>query len=148
MQINQLSAADTVTAGDLLAVWRQGNGDTRKAAVSVLQAYMQANLTFAAGKPVSQYASPLTGSTVAITRTDADTWLVLTPAGTINALTIALPAAPVDRLEVGVSSSQTVTNLTLSGGTVINGPATIGTGDGRTFRLRYEGVAGAWYRVA
>jgi hypothetical protein len=144
-QINKLSATDTVTAGDLVPVWSQGNGDTRKAALSVLQAYMQANLTFSAGKPATQYASPLTGTTVSVTGT-GDTWLVLTPAGTIATLTVALPSAPVNKQEVAVSSSQTVTALTLSGGTVIGAPTTVGAA--APFRLRYEGVAGAWYKVA
>ena len=144
-QINKLSATDTVAASDLLAVWSQSNGDTRKAAVSVLQAFMQANLTFSAGKPATQYASPLTGTTVTVTGTD-DVWLVLTPAGTIATLTVALPDAPVNKQEVAVSASQTVTALTLSGGTVIGGPTTMGAAS--PFRLRYEGVAGAWYKVA
>lgn len=43
--INQLSTADTLTAGDLLPIWRANNSDTRKTSLTSLQAYMQTNLT-------------------------------------------------------------------------------------------------------
>ena len=46
LTIPQLSASSSVSAGDLLVAFLQSNGDNRKIAVSVLQAYMQANLTF------------------------------------------------------------------------------------------------------
>lgn len=45
--INQLSTADTLTAGDLLPIWRANNSDTRKTSLTTLQAYMQTNLSFA-----------------------------------------------------------------------------------------------------
>ena len=44
--INQLSSADTLTAGDLLPIWRTNNSDTRKTSLTTLQAYLQTNLTF------------------------------------------------------------------------------------------------------
>jgi hypothetical protein len=68
--INQLSAIDTLTAGDLLPVFATAQGDARKASLTTLQSYMQNNLTFpSTGTGVSQfvvqYASPVaTGFTV------------------------------------------------------------------------------------
>ena len=45
--INQLSTSDTLTAGDLLPIWRANNSDTRKTSLTTLQAFMQTNLAFA-----------------------------------------------------------------------------------------------------
>lgn len=42
--INQLSSMDSVSGGDLLPVFSTGNGDARKASVSILLAYIAANL--------------------------------------------------------------------------------------------------------
>ena len=43
--INQLSSMDTLSGGDLLAVWAQNNGDTRKSSLTLLLTFMQDNLT-------------------------------------------------------------------------------------------------------
>ena len=43
--INELSAASAVTAGDHVPIFSTSNGDTRRAAMSVLLAYLQANMT-------------------------------------------------------------------------------------------------------
>ena len=43
--INELSATSAVSAGDHVPIWSTGNGDTRRAAMSVLLAYLQANMT-------------------------------------------------------------------------------------------------------
>jgi len=42
--INQLSSMDSVSGGDLLPVFSTGNGDARKASISILLAYIAANL--------------------------------------------------------------------------------------------------------
>lgn len=42
--INQLSAASSVVAGDLLPVFSTDNGDARKVSITVLMAYVSANL--------------------------------------------------------------------------------------------------------
>ena len=43
--INQLSAVSSVSAGDHVPIFSTANGDTRRAAMSVLLAYLQANIT-------------------------------------------------------------------------------------------------------
>jgi len=43
--INRLSAASSVSAGDHVPVFSTVNGDTRRAAMSALLAYLQANMT-------------------------------------------------------------------------------------------------------
>jgi len=42
--INQLSTSDTLTAGDLLPIWRANNSDTRKTSIFTLTSYLQTNL--------------------------------------------------------------------------------------------------------
>jgi len=42
-QINQLSSTETISGGDLLALWKTNNGDTRKASITLLMEYIQAN---------------------------------------------------------------------------------------------------------
>lgn len=55
--INQLSTSDTLTAGDLLPVWRTNNSDTRKTSLSTLASYINttnaANLTTALITPTN-----------------------------------------------------------------------------------------------
>lgn len=43
--INRLSAASAVAAGDQVPIFSTENGDARRAAMSVLLAYLQANMT-------------------------------------------------------------------------------------------------------
>lgn len=45
--INQLSSTDTLTAGDLLPIWRTNNSDTRKTSLSALATYLEDALSFA-----------------------------------------------------------------------------------------------------
>jgi putative copper export protein len=141
--INQLTAVDSLSSGDLFPLWSQDKGDTRRVSASTLAAYVAS--VAALGKPASQYASPLTGATVAVT-VAGNAWLILTPAGTIAALTVTLPQSPVDGDTLRVTSSQTITTLTLGGGTVSGGPTTMGAAT--PFTLAYDGVNSLWRRVA
>ena len=43
--INELSAVSSVSTGDQIPVFSTANGDARRAALSVLLAYLQANMT-------------------------------------------------------------------------------------------------------
>ncbi len=152
--INQLSATNTVVAGDLLAVWVQSNGDTRKAALSVLLAYIQANLVFpSAGAPqyTTQYAAPsASGFSVSITSGSVSIHLILTPTAGYAAGTIVLPPVGVlvDKQELLVNTTQQVTTLTINGNgavAVTGEPGTLAADD--FFRLRYDLLTQTWYRV-
>jgi hypothetical protein len=146
--INKLTALDDVQAGDAMPIYSQANGDTRRAAVSVLQAYMQDNLTFPVARGVTQYATPsATGFSVTIGQGD-DTWLILTPLAAYAAGTIVMPLAPEDKQTVQVVSTQAVTTLTVSG----NGNGVVGAPQAITsngfFTMRFDAVADIWHRVA
>jgi hypothetical protein len=79
--INQLSTINTLQGGDLIPVWSTNNGDTRKASMTTLATYMQRALTFP-GPLATQYSAPST-SGFSVIVSAGDTWLVLTPTGTL-----------------------------------------------------------------
>lgn len=149
MQINQLSAVDEVSAGDQAVIFSTSYGDARRAAMSVLLAYFQANLS-ASGSLITQYSAPnATAFSITIDPpTDGDSmFLLLTPTAGFAAGTIVLPAAAVDGQEVLVTCTQAVTALTVSGnGNTVNGAPTALTANG-FFRLRFDGVLDSWYRI-
>jgi hypothetical protein len=153
--INQLSTSDTLTAGDLLPIWRANNSDTRKTSLTTLQAYMQANLTFpsvAAGVSqfVVQYAAPVaTGFTVTLVSTSNNQWLVMSPLGAYATGTITFPpvASCVDNQEILIYSTQIVTALTLSGnGATIAGSPGFISANG-ALRFKYNALGSVWYII-
>jgi hypothetical protein len=149
--INELTSVDEVFAGDQVPVYSSDNGDARKASLSVLAAYIQTLLT-AGGGYMTQYAAPnASGSNTLIDPgEDGDSvFLLLTPTGTFAAATITLPvkAECQDGQEVLVSCTQIVTALTVAGnGATVNGAPTTLAANG-FFKLRFDGVYDAWYRI-
>ncbi len=149
--INELSALDSLSAGDQGPVYAVAQGDARKASMTTLATYLQSVLT-SQDTLETQYAAPSsTGFSVQIAPTaeGGDVWLVLTPTGTFATGTIVLPAiaSSIDRQELLVNCTQIVTALTIdgNGSTVTGGPTTLAAND--FFRLRYEAVNHVWYRV-
>lgn len=156
--INQLTRATDVSAGDLVPIFATSDGDARAAAMSVLQEYMQDNLTFADfADYVSQYSAPsATGFSVTITDgssdgiTSSNVHLILTPLAGYAAGTIVLPAKTglVNKQEVLVNCTQLVTALTISlnGATAaVGAPTTLAAN--AFFRLKYDSITSNWYRV-
>lgn len=99
-----------------------------------------------------QYNAPLTGATVAVAATTGT--MLLDPAGTIATLTVTLPAATalIDGQQLSLASSQTVTALTLTGGTgttISNAPTaiTISTTGPYNYRFIYRAANTKWYRM-
>ena len=92
-----------------------------------------------------QDAAPTTGQTVDMDD-DAEN-LVLTPAGTIAALTVNMPVNPYDGQRVTLASSQTVTALTMAAaGKALNaGLTTIGAALFGSWRYRAANTM--WYRI-
>lgn len=141
--IYDLSAIDSISAGDLLPVYDQSNSDPRKASMSVLLTFLEANLS--RGTLSTRYSAPsATGFSV---NAESNTHLILTPVAGYAAGTIVLPASPTDRDEFLCNCTQAVTTLTVNGNgkTVTGAPTTLAAN--AFFRLKYDGVLSVWYRV-
>lgn len=147
--INQLNSADQLSGSDLLPLYSQANGDARKISLTNFLNWLESQQIATQDNKITQYAAPLTASTVLLTDTQNSVWLILTPAGTIAALTLKLPlvANCIDRQEILVNSTQIVTALTIdaNGSSVIGAPTAL-TANG-FFRLRWDAVMKTWYRV-
>lgn len=147
--INQLSAVDSLSAGDLVAVYDQSNGDARKASMSAVSSFVQSQIT-SRDNSVTQYAAPnATGFSVQVNNNSNNTWLILTPTGGFAAGTLVLPAVAnvLDHQELLVSCTQSVTTLTINGNgaTVVGAPTTLAAN--AFFRLRHDIITHNWYRV-
>jgi hypothetical protein len=148
MAIERLSLTDAMTAAMYFAVSLQDQ-DYRLSASDIL-AYMQANLT-AGDNKITQYAAPsASGFSVSITDSSNSIWLVLTPVAGYASGTIVLPALAncVDKQEILVNCTQSVTALTINGNgsTVTGAPTTLTSNE--FFTLRFEDVTNTWYRVS
>jgi hypothetical protein len=102
------------------------------------------------GQPAHGYSrqTPTTGFTITIGNQVA--YLILKPAGTLATGTITMPSTPVDGQEVGISSSQIITALTVQGNTgqTIDGTFTAATLAANGFaRWKYVLADTTWYRV-
>jgi hypothetical protein len=87
--------------------------------------------------------TPTTGTT--ITLATINTRTLLNPAGTLAALTINMPAAPVNGQIQRVTSSQIITVLTISGNghTLVGGLTTLSLGG--SFTYIYDTATTTWY---
>lgn len=150
-QINQLTSTDTLNDGDLFIIFSTGNGDARSISASNVAKYMQTKLS-ATGGFMTQYSAPsATAFSVQVSpiTNGGSVFLLLTPTGTFATGTISLPALAqsIDGQEVLVCCTQIVTALTVSGnGATVNGAPTTLAANG-FFRMRFDGVFKAWYRV-
>lgn len=152
MAIQNLSKVTTLNAGDLVALFSSSLGNDAATTLTNLLAWMQTQLT-SSGVFTTQYSAPSAtgfGVTIAPLTTGGSVYLLLTPVAGYAAGTITLPAQAscVDGQELLVSCTQAVTALTVAGnGATVNGaPTTLAAN--AFFRLRFDGVFKAWYRVA
>ncbi len=151
MAIQNLSKIDTLSSADTIALFSAALGSDAGATLATLVTWLQSQLT-ASGGVMTQYAAPNAtgfGVTIAPVTTGGSVWLLLTPAAGYAAGTITLPAQAscVDGQEVTVSCTQAVTALTVAGnGSTVNGAPTTLAANG-FFKLRFDGVFDAWYRV-
>lgn len=148
----QRLATATPTSASQIPFNDTQNGRDSKASLNDIAVVLQGLLT-PLGERITQYASPnATGFNIQIAPpvTGASMWLLLTPTAGFAAGTVTLPAksTAIDGQEVQVSTTQAVTTFAVAGnGATVNGaPGTLAAGG--FFTLRYEGVNGAWYRVA
>lgn len=141
--INQLSRLDTLTAGDLVPVWATSKGDDRAAAMSVLLQYMQDNLVFPRDKATQIEEPNANGFSIQV---NSDTsWLLLKPVALYATGTITLPAEPMDKDQVVISTTQTIGVLTINS-TVVTVPRPAGVLEahhGTT--MKYDAVSKNWF---
>ena len=141
--INQLSKLDKVNAGDLVPVWATNKGDDRAAAISVLQTYMQDNLTFPRDKATQTEEPNASGFTIQVNSTTS--WLLLKPTAAFGAGTITLPAEPIDKDQITISTTETITSLTINS-TVVTIPRPAAALNAHTaITMKYDAVSKNWY---
>lgn len=129
---------------DLLALWSSSAGDWRGTPVSSLVAFIRA-LT---DDKVTQYFAP-SSSPASVTVADGNTWLLMTPSGTIGSTTITYPTSKADKDEIIVTSSQILSAITHTGnGATISNGAPTSLSAGASFTMRYDAVLNTWFRVA
>lgn len=139
--VYKAARASEMNAGDLVAGWSQELGGDCAFPTSVLMAYINGALS--QGRLTVQYASP-NATAFSVTVGQSDTHLLLTPAGAYADGAVVLPVG-VDREVVTVTSTQAVTALSVTGGTIYGAPTTLAANG--FFTLKYDGVIGAWYRI-
>jgi hypothetical protein len=139
---NKLCSIDALALSDSIRVWDDSNANERRATLSALTDFLNSNLSVAG--ITTQYAAP---ASAGFSLTMEKSWLLLTPTGALASGTIAMPASPIDRQTVEVSSTQTVTSMAVTGnGKGITGqPSTIAANG--FFRMRYDAVMQSWYRI-
>lgn len=152
--IKNLTALDSLAAGDNIAVGSSTNGDDRRAALSTLLSYLQSNLVItdalAFAEYLTQYAAPsATGFSIQVTDADDNIHLIITPVAGYAAGTIVLPTSTncIDKQDILVNCTQAVTTLTVAGNgaTVTGAPTTLAAN--AYFRLKYDLAGTTWYRV-
>lgn len=151
MSIQNLATVGTLTSADAFVLFSNSLGCNAKATLSTLLTWLQSQVE-ASGTFSTQYAAPAaTGFNVPIAPLSegANVYLLLTPNAGYAAGTITLPALAScqDGQQLLVSTTQAVTALTVAGnGATVNGaPTTLAAN--AFFRLRFDGVFNAWYRV-
>lgn len=147
--INQLSAVSSVSDADAVPIYSSGNGDARKASLSVIADYLQTKITSTDDK-LTQYSAPsASGFTVQINNDNLSVWLILTPVADYASGTLKLPLLQncKDRQEIMVTCTHAITTLTIdSNGSTVTGAPTALT-ENQSFRLRFDGVTKTWYKV-
>lgn len=150
--INQLNTADQVSGSDLLPLFSQANGDSRKISFTNFLTWLNSQTITAQDNKVTQYSAPIAADTVQVdvNSTGGSIWLILTPAGTLATLTLKMPlnTGVEDKTEVLVICTQIITALTMdaNGGTIVGAPTALTAN--QSFRLRFDTVLQTWYTVA
>ncbi len=94
------------------------------------------------GAAKKQRVTPTTGGTVTLSGLTGRDKVIIAPAGTLAALTLAFPGSAVDGEVRSVAFTQAITALSVSGATVIGFPASVSAGYSRDFT--YSAADSAW----
>jgi len=147
--ISQLSAVTSLAAGDNIVVQSAANNDARKASLSVLLAFFEAN--FASPEFETVITAPtVSGFNLQLAASTSNIWAIINPTGAFAAATITLPpvASCFDGQQIVVTCSAAITALTVAGNgaTIVGAPTAFGTGG--FFALRFNDLQNAWYCVS
>lgn len=148
--INKLTRTDAVSAGDVVPVYVQNQGDARGASMSVIAEFVLGTIELTGTDFVTQYALPAaTGFSIQINNTAENTHLILSPSGSFATGTIVLPLSSnlIEGQQVMVTTTQPVAALTVSpnGASIIGAPAGLITN--QTFLLKYDAASFTWYMI-
>lgn len=148
--INKLTRTDSVSAGDVVPVYVQNQGDARGASMTVISDFVLSNIEISGTDFVTQYALPAaTGFSIQVNNTSENTHLIISPTGAFAAGTVVLPAFAnlIEGQQVMVTCTQAVTALTVttSGSSVIGAPASLVAN--QSFMLKYDSASTTWYMV-
>jgi len=147
--INQLSAINSLSAGDNILVYAPGEGDTRRASLSTLLAFFESY--FADPDYTTQISAPTSsGFNLQLGAQTQSLFLIINPTGAFAAGTITLPpvASCFDGQEILVVSSQSIAALTVNGngGTLLGVPGALGIGS--FFTIRFNRLQSTWYTLS
>lgn len=140
--IYELTETDTIGNGDFLPLYTLQNGDARKVPMHVVSAFMREQ---SVNRLATVYAAPEASAFSVSLPTNSH--LILTPDDAYSDGAIVLDAAPADRDEVLLNTTEAVTTFVVSGNgkTVVGAPASLAQNG--FFRLKYDGVLNTWFRV-
>ena len=146
--INKLTRTDTVTAGDVVPVYVQNQGDARGASMTVIAEFVLSTIEISGTDFVTQYAFPVaTAFSIQVNNTSENTHLIISPTGAFADGTIVLPLAAnlIEGQQLIVTITQPVTNLAINanGSAVIGAP--IGLVANQSFILKYDSASFTWY---
>jgi hypothetical protein len=146
--INRLSSVDVLQPGDQIPVWDSSNGDTRKASMTTLLAFVESY--FADPDYSTRIVAPAVDYfTVDIGATGDSIWMIVNP--TLNftngAITLPPASSAVNDQEITVVFTAAVSTfvITSAGATVLGAPVQIGGYD--SFRVRYNSAQLTWYTL-
>lgn len=144
--INQLSTLSTLSSGDKIVVWSNDNGDTRKASLASLLAFIEAQFVSPDFETIIN-APTSSGFVLQLTAQTGDAWYLINPTGAFAAGTVVLPATAdcVDGQTFMFCVTQAITAFTLdgNGSTLVGTPTSLGAGG--FFTIRYNALQSSWY---
>lgn len=149
--INQLSAVDTLAAGDQIPVYDSSNGDARKASMTVMQAFMQDNLTFGEDFiPIFTIVgtTDIIGVITAnLTAVDYNVHVIITDASFPLGFIVAFPTTPIDKQEMLFNTTNAIASITAADPqpTTVGYPSSLAAGG--FFRMKYDLNSDTWNRV-
>lgn len=152
--INQLTAVDTVFSSDQVPLYSSDNGDARKASMSVVAKYINAQYVPKSGL-VTQFYTPTGNAFIAIMNSSPDSvFFIISLSTPLTSGTLRFPplSSLVDKQEILLVATNAVA-LTLdangANGILTGGlpPVVVNFSNYGFIRFRFEAGSSYWFRV-